>query len=116
MKLSWISILSTVILLSSVKAYGNKYLYWEPDCMALTKGHLHDMLESSGKSTIVGRYRLSLKTPCNSSCGEDCIVLLHGYEEAGLINPVDNEFDSYGTCVYNLGANDHIHVAVEKIK
>jgi hypothetical protein len=116
MKLSWISILSAVILFLSVKAYGNKYGYWEPDCMALTKGHLHDMLESPEKSTTIGKYRLSLKTPCTTSCGQDCSVLLHGYEEARLINPVDDEFDNYGTCVYHLGANDHIHVAVQKIK
>jgi hypothetical protein len=114
MKFTGISIL-IMTLFSMANVYGYRHIGY-PECMALSKGHLHAMLEDPQKSVTIGQYRLSLKTPCSSSCGEDCGLLLHGYEEATLINPVDDEFDIYGTCVYHLGANDHIHVAVEKIR
>lgn len=115
MKLIWVNLFIIMVLFSSLKSYGYRWS-GEPECISLTKEHLHAILENPKSPTIVGKYKLSLKTPCTTSCGEDCIVLLHGYEEALLINPVDDEFDNYGTCVYHLGANDHIHVAIEKIK
>ncbi len=106
MKLKWFVILAITVLFQSSQMSANT------KCVALTKSHLHALIDSAQKSITLGKHKLELKNVCNSSCGEDCDLLLHGYEDATIINPVDEDPDIFGTCVYRLGANDHMHVKV----